>query len=112
MLVVVMMFVIGLVVAKPYFASQPRIREQFQRAINGGEAYTRVFFVNKTVEIFAGKMLFGRKKCFEDQITLGGFANTRIPDVVEKYRLFNAELFRSCTQMNASPARGDTTTST
>ena len=54
MLVVVMMFVIGLVVAKPHFASQPRIREQFQRAINGREAYARVFFVNKTVEIFAG----------------------------------------------------------
>src|SRR3954451_18543112 len=70
MVVIVVMFVVGLVIAEPYLAGQTGLGKQFEGAVNGSVAYRGVVFVNEPVEVLTGQMFLGAEKSFEDQVSL------------------------------------------
>jgi len=92
MFVVVMVLVIGLVVAKTNFSSQPGFSKQLKSAVNGRVPDRRILFLNEPVKILTCQVFLRFQKDLKDQITLTGPPETRLPDVLKKDLFFFFEL--------------------
>ncbi len=88
-LVVVMVFVIGFVIAKTDFACKTGLGKQFERAIDRRVADGLVFAVDEQVKVVAREMLFGAQKDIEYQVTLSRTPQTRRLYMLVEYRLFD-----------------------
>src|SRR5882762_1012429 len=84
MLMLVVMFVMRDAVAKADFARQACFGQKFQGAIDSGLADSWILFLNQTVKIFAGQMLFRTQEGVENQIALCGAFESLLLDVLEK----------------------------
>jgi hypothetical protein len=98
------MFIVVLVVsdtiAETHFACEPRLRKELECSVDCSLANTRVLLLDETVQIFAGKMLFGAQKDIENQIALGGALESPLLNVFQKnFLLFSHD--GSCEQMLA-----------
>ena len=91
MLVVVMMFVVGLVIAEPDLACEACLGKQFESTINGGESDRGVDLVNEAVQVLAGKVFLGAKKDLKDEITLAGTPQACRLDMLKEDRSFYLE---------------------
>ena len=69
---VVLMLVAGDPVVEGDFAGQSAFGEKFQRAVNGGVADTRVFFLNKTMKLIGGEMIASLQKSTQNRVALPG----------------------------------------
>src|SRR5687768_9700474 len=88
MLVVVVMFVIGLAVAKPHLTSKTRLGKQFEGTIDRGVTDGRVLFLYEPIEVFTGEVVFGTEKDLENKVALGGPAQAGLLNMLEKELLF------------------------
>ena len=84
MLVFEVVFVIGLVVAKANFTSEPGFGEQLEGAIDRRVADRRILLLDEPVQIFTGKMILFAEEDLQDQIALGGFSETRLLNVLQE----------------------------
>lgn len=73
---VVLMLVAGDAVMERNFAGQPAFSQQFERAINRGNADSRVFLLHKTVQLVGREMIAGFKKSAQDGVALGRLLET------------------------------------
>ncbi len=92
MLVIIMMLVIGLVITEPDLTREPSLGQQTQRAIDRRKAHRGVFFLDESIKILAGEMLFGPQKCIKYQVTLARAAQSQTLEMLKKYAFFGTEL--------------------
>jgi hypothetical protein len=62
MLVFVVMLVMSSTISKTHFSRQPSVRQEFQGAIDGGLAHSRIFLLDEAIEVFTGKVFFDPQK--------------------------------------------------
>jgi len=67
---VVLVLVAGNAVVEGDFAGQAALRQQFQRAIDGGVADAGVFFLHQAVQFVGGEMVAGFEKGMQDHVAL------------------------------------------
>ena len=88
MLVVVVMFVVGFVVAEPHLSCEPCLGQQFESSVDGGEAHSRIDLVYEAVEVLAGQVFFCAQKDLQNEITLTGTPQSRSLNMIEEDRPF------------------------
>ena len=69
---VVLVLVAGDAVMEGDFAGQAALRQQLQRAVDGGVADAGVFFLHQAVEFVGGKMVAGFEEGMQDGVALRG----------------------------------------
>src|ERR1700733_10398672 len=67
---VVLVFIAGNTVMEGDFAGQAALRQQFQRAVDGGVADAGIFFLHQAVQFVGGEMVAGFKKSMENGVAL------------------------------------------
>lgn len=92
MIMVVVVFVVGLAVAKADLTGQPGLSEQFEGPVDRGQPDTVVALVDKGVKVLAGQVGFGAKKDLEDEIALIRAPQTFRLDVLHQNGLFDGKL--------------------
>src|SRR5262245_29533310 len=90
-LVVVEMFVTRVSVAQTLLARQPAFGQEFERSVNGREAYGRVFDFDDIVEVFGAEMTFGFEKDFEYQLALCRLFESGAPEMFKEDLFFLGE---------------------
>ena len=75
--VIVMVLKIRFVVAKADFACQSSLSKQLQSSIDRRVPDARIAFLDKTMKVLNGQMLFGAEKRLHYQIALRRFTKTR-----------------------------------
>lgn len=93
MLMVIVMFVIGLVVAKTDLTGKARVGQQLERSIDRSLTDVWIQPLDQLIKVFAGQMLLGTQKRLEDKIALGGTTKTGALQMLEKHFLFLCKLF-------------------
>src|SRR5271169_275165 len=69
---VVLVLVTGNAVVEGDFAGQATLRQQFQRAVDGGIADAGVLLLHQAVEFIGGKMVAGFEERMQNDVALGG----------------------------------------
>ena len=93
MFVLEMVFVVGLVVAKSNLTGKPGLREEFESTVHRRVADRWILLLNQPVEIFACQVIFLSEKDLQDQITLRGFPETCLLNVLQEDLLLLNKLF-------------------
>ena len=69
---VVLVLVAGDAVVEGDFTGQAALRQQFQRAVDGGVADAGIFFLHQAVEFVGGEVIAGFEEGVQNGVALGG----------------------------------------
>ena len=69
---VVLVLVAGDAVVEGDFAGQAALRQQFQRAVDGGVSDAGIIFLHQAVQFVGGEMVAGFEERAQNRVALGG----------------------------------------
>jgi len=81
---VVLVLVAGNSVMKRNLAGQAALRQQLQRAVNGGVADAGIFFLHQAMEFVGGKMVASFEEGVQNGVALRGLLQANIFEVAVK----------------------------
>src|ERR1700744_4063479 len=90
---IVLVLVAGDAIAEGDFAGKSATGQQFEGAIDGRKADTRIFLLHETVQFISGEMLTRFQKRTQDGVALPGLLEAHAAEVLEKNRFGLAHAF-------------------